>query len=209
MSYDPANWYWSGQPTGQSSTIIYSSSSGSVVAANDTAYVAWQAVLSFPHNAPSPWPNDATGEITFAALDAVLERAGLPPTGLAAPTQMSLLTYANAKQWALATGGYTVTVNSAPLIFPTDVVSMGLITGKAARLAQPNPPASFAWQTPTGFVTVAAADFIAVATQIADFVQSTFDALETVEASIVSGTITTTAAIDAAAWPSNVSSTPA
>lgn len=124
-------------------------------------------------------------------------------------TQARLLAYANQKQWSLATGGYTITVNSAALVFPTDVVSMGLITGKAARVAQPNPPASFEWQTPTGFVTIAAADFISVATQIADFVQATFNALAIVFAAIEAGATTTTAEIDAAAWPSNVSTTPA
>lgn len=147
-----------------------------------------------PSNVQQGWTYDGT---TYAA-------PVVPP-----PTQAELLAYANGKQWNLATGGYTVTVNSAPLVFASDVVSMGLITGKAARLAQPNPPASFVWQTPTGFISIAAASFISVATQLADFVQSTFDALEPVQASIVSASITTFAAVDAATWPSNVSSTPA
>lgn len=147
--------------------------------------------VSAPDNVAVGWTYDGT---SFSA-------PSLPPP----INKAQLNDYANAKQWNLATGGYTVTIDGAGITFPTDVVSMGLITGKAARLAQPNPPASFIWQTPTGFVTIAAADFISVATQIADFVQATFDDLEPVEASIASGSITTTAAVDSAAWPSNVS----
>lgn len=117
------------------------------------------------------------------------------------PTGAQLIAYANVKQWSLATEGYTTTISGTTITFPTDVVSMGLITGKAARLAQPNPPASFAWQTPNGFVTIAATDFITAATQIADFVQSTFDALQSAFAGILDGTITTTAQVDALSWP--------
>lgn len=156
---------------------------------------------------------DSSGHIAITHWDASLPTqptSNQITAALSAPPAMAmLLAYANAKQWALATGGYTIMVNSAPLVFPSDVVSMGLITGKAARLAQPNPPASFDWQTPTGFVTIAAADFISVATQIADFVQSTFTALAVVFAAIEAGTITTNAEVDAASWPSNVSTTPA
>jgi hypothetical protein len=195
INYTPQDWYWQVTSVG-----IYGSKRTGLVSTptTDAAYLAWKAI-----NGPGSIAADT------AALDEVLVAAALPTSGLTPLTQAQLLAYANAKQWALATGGYTITVNSAPLIFPSDVVSMGLITGKAARLAQPNPPASFEWQTPTGFVTIAAADFIAVATQIADFVQSTFNALAVAFAAIEAGTITTTAEIDAAAWPSNISTTTA
>jgi hypothetical protein len=195
INYNPADWYW--QVTGVG---IYGSARAGLVSnpTTDAAYLAFEAI-----NGPG---SIAAGAL---ALDAVLIAAGLPASGLTAPTRAQLLAYANAKQWALATGGYTITVNAVPLIFPSDVVSMGLITGKAARLAQPNPPASFDWQTPTGFITIAASDFVVVATEIADFVQATFDALAAVFAAIEAGTITTTAEIDAASWPSNVSTTPA
>lgn len=195
IHYSPQDWYWQIAGGG-----IYGSARAGLVSSptTDAPYLAWSAV-----NGPGSIAPDTE------TLDAVLEAAGLPPTGLTTPTTATLAAYANAKQWALATSGYTITVNSAPLVFPSDVVSMGLITGKAARLAQPNPPVSFDWQTPTGFVTIAAADFISVATQIADFVQSTFTALAVVFAAIEAGTITTTAEVDAASWPSNVSTTPA
>ena len=122
----------------------------------------------------------------------------IPP----APTKAQLTAYANAKQWALATGGHSVTVNGASHVFATDPVSLTMMGGKVARLAQPSPPASFNWQTPDGaWLTIAAGDFPAVATACADFVQATFDALKTVEAQIAAATITTTAQIDAFAWP--------
>ncbi len=126
----------------------------------------------------------------------------------APPTQVALAAYANIKQWGLATGGFTVTIASTACTFNTDDVSTGLITGKAVRLSQLSPPATINWQFVSGYVLITATEFIAAATQIADFVQATFDSLESVLASIASGAITTTAQVDAAAWPSNVSAVP-
>jgi hypothetical protein len=87
MSYNPANWYWAGQPVGQSSVIIYSSSQNAVVTADNAAYVAFLAV---PGNSATPWPKDETGKITVAALDAELVRVGLPPTILTQSNQANL-----------------------------------------------------------------------------------------------------------------------
>ena len=113
-----------------------------------------------------------------------------------------MLAYANAKQWALATGGHAVTVGGASHVFATDPTSLTMMGGKVARLAQPSPPTSFNWQTPDGsWLVIAAADFPAIAASCADFVQATFDALKIVEAQIAAGTITTTAQVDAASWP--------
>lgn len=78
-TYNPANWFWIGQPTGQSSVIIYSSAANAVVTSTGGA----------PATA---WPSDATGEVTVAALDEVLISAipPQPPTGLIAPSLASL-----------------------------------------------------------------------------------------------------------------------
>lgn len=180
--YTPADWYWLADDG-----RLSSSARQAIVTTDDAAYRAWGGQ-------PTRWPEDGEGAQTNAALQDVLTPYG---------RFVDPLAYANAKQWALAVGGYTITISGTPIQFQTDPVSMGLITGKAARLAQPNPPASFDWQTPTGFVTIAAADFLAAATAIADFVQSTFTALAVVQAAIASGQITTIAGVDAAAWPSN------
>ena len=134
------------------------------------------------------------------------------PDALAAEVQavdvsnlsIQLKAYANAKQWTLATGGFSVTIGGNAYEFNTDTVSQGLISRKALRFEQPNPPASTKWQLPNGsWLTIAATDFITAAIAIADFVQSTFDALEAVEADIDTGTITDIAGVDAYVWPAN------
>jgi hypothetical protein len=78
--YNPANWYWIGQPVGQSSAIIYSSASHAVVQPTDAGYVSFLANVG----PATPWPQDATGAVTVAALDAVLVNASIPqpPTGI-------------------------------------------------------------------------------------------------------------------------------
>jgi len=195
--YNPADWFWAGEPDSRTSEIIYSSSAGKVVPADDAVYVAW----SDAGNSATPWPKDATGAVTSAALDDILIAAGLPATGLAVMTTADLAAYANAKQWALATGGHAVTIGGVPHLFATNVESMTLMDGKVSRLSQPNPPASFNWQLDSGFVNIPAAEFVVAATSCADFVQATFDVLFPMLAEIAAGTITTTAQIDAAAWP--------
>lgn len=180
--FTPADWYWLADDG-----RLYSSARQIIVTTADAGYQAWGGV-------PTRWPVDGQGAQTIAALQDVLT----PYSRYVDPAA-----YANAKQWALATGGYTVTIGGTPIVFPTDPVSMGLITGKAARLAQPNPPTSFEWQTPTGFISIPAAEFLGAATAVADFVQATFTALAAVLAAIEAGTITTIAAVDAAAWPAN------
>jgi hypothetical protein len=84
--YNPENWFWIGQPVGQSTPVIYSSASGALVQSSNAAYVAFLA----EGNVATPWPKDATGAVTIDALDAVLVAAGLPPTGLMPPTQAQL-----------------------------------------------------------------------------------------------------------------------
>jgi hypothetical protein len=102
-----------------------------------------------------------------------------------------LITYANAVQWAKATGGYEVEISGQPVVFPTTSESMGLISGKAQRLEQPNPPTEIIWQTGVDtFITIPAADFTGIAVEIADFVQGTFDKLKDVMSEIGDGTIT-------------------
>lgn len=103
----------------------------------------------------------------------------------------------------LQTGGYEVTIGGNALVFATDALSQGLITGKALRLQQANAPATVRWQFASGYEEISAADFLAVSIKIADFVQSTFDDLEPILASIEAGSITTPAGIDQAAWPAS------
>ena len=115
-----------------------------------------------------------------------------------------LLVYANSKQWALATSGYTYTSSSGTVYpaFSTSVDALTLMGGKMQRLAMPNPPAAFTWQFDgVTFIDIPAADFVEVTMLAADFVQSTFDKLKDVVEQILAGTLTTLAGIDAAGWP--------
>lgn len=191
MRYDPFNWYWKADDG-----RIFSSIRSAIVAADDATYQAWLAA-GF---APTPWPRDTAGNQSTAALQEVLT-----PYGLFA----DLTAYANAKQWKIAVGGHSVTINGAAVFFATDETSFSLITGKAARLQLSGAPASVDWQTgPTTFVTIAAADFIAAAANVADWMQSTWDVLKQVLAAITAGTITTMAQVDSPpspipAWPAN------
>ena len=142
---------------------------------------------------------DATTGITTTVPFTDTEIAAWTAAQLAA-----LPTYANTKQWGLATGGYTISFSGGPTVqFDTSADGIGLLNGKMTRLSQPNPPASFNWQTgPTVFTLLTAAQLTGASTKIDDFVQATFDALAVVLAGITGGTITTQAQIDTASWPS-------
>jgi hypothetical protein len=192
LNYNPRNWYWivGDHPAG----FVFSSAAGNYVPLDDPAYRAWLAT----GKSPVPTSTEAGLIATLAAR------------GIYADTKLGLIAYANAKQWALATGGYTATINGAKIAFPTDESSQQLIAAKVVRLQEANAPASINWQVPSGFVAIAAADFRTVATAIADFVQATFDALESVLAAINSGQIANREAVDIPppglrAWPANAS----
>ncbi len=119
-----------------------------------------------------------------------------------APSADALIAYTNAKQWALAAGGFTAVVGRTKIPLSTDELSLAALDRKAARLAGADAPASVSWQTgPTSFAEIKAADFVKVAAQVDVFVQATFDALPPIFAGIKDGSIKTFAAIDKANWP--------
>ncbi len=182
--FDITDWYWF---VGTDETMAWSSKQAKSVSVNDAGYLAFIA---------------AGGRAQRIGLLGELEAvfAAQYPGGM-------LTTYANAKQWALATGGYTISLSGTTCSFATDAESISLITGKAVRLGQPNPPATIEWQFASVALTLTAADFMTAANAIADFFQATFDVLLlTVLPGIAGGTIASRDAVDAAAWPSNVHS---
>lgn len=114
-------------------------------------------------------------------------------------SKAQLNAYANLRQWQAATGGHIVVIDGEPTAFSTSEASMSLLAGKTMRLQQPNPPATVKWQVgPTAFRDIPAAEFTAAATEVADFVQGTFDTLEELFGLIADGVVTTPAGIDAA-----------
>jgi hypothetical protein len=143
----------------------------------------------------SAYPNVAEGWIV--APDGTVSAPVIAP-----PSPADLIAYANARQWALATGGFTLGIRGQTIRFSTAESALSLMDSKVMRLAQPNAPAVVNWQVgPAAFVQISVDDFVHAATLVADFVQATFDALPAIFAGIQAGTIGTMAAIDAAAWP--------
>ena len=114
------------------------------------------------------------------------------------PPQVDLTAYAAAKRYAVETGGVTV----GGVAIPSDRDTQAKLTA-AFLLAQVNPQATFQWKAGAGFVTLDAASVGQIAVAIGQFVQAAYATEAAVLAAITAGTITTTAQIDAAAWPSN------
>lgn len=109
-----------------------------------------------------------------------------------------LRAHAAAKRWMVETGG--IVVDGATI--DTSRESQALING-AHAYAQAQPSAEIRFKAASGWVTLDAAAITTIAMAVAAHVQAAFAVEAEVDAAIVDGTITTTAAIDAAAWPSN------
>lgn len=107
-----------------------------------------------------------------------------------------LITYAAAKRFAVETGG--VTVGGAAIDTSRD--SQSMITG-AYTYSQAHPSETINFKAASGWVVLDAATLAAIATAVGAHVQACFAAEAAVAAAIDAGTITTTAAIDAADWP--------
>jgi hypothetical protein len=110
--YNPANWYWAGEPDGRTSPIVYSSAEAKVIAADDAAYKAWSETPAA--NVATPWPKDETGAVTAAALDEVLTAAGLPVTGLRPITPPTIEQLAAAVASGAAAAAASITNQIAP-----------------------------------------------------------------------------------------------
>ena len=143
--------------------------------------------------------NPESGEVVCSGPATAAVSALLPSLlSEQAATKLGLRTQAAARRWAVETGG--ITVNGAAVY--TDRDTQAKLTAAFTR-ANANPAFTLNWKTAGGFVTLTAAQVIALANAVFDHVQAAFDAEAAVLADIESGTITTTAEIDAAAWPSN------
>ena len=114
------------------------------------------------------------------------------------PRSPDVAAYAATKRYAVEVGGVAI----AGIAMPTDRDTQAKLTA-AFLLSQVNPTTTFSWKTAAGFVTLTAVQITQIAVAVGAFVQSAYATEAVVQAAIVAGGITTTAQIDAAAWPKN------
>ena len=122
--------------------------------------------------------------------------AGWSPEQIA----VDLYAYAAAKRYVVETGG--ILFNGMSVM--TDRQSQSLITG-AYNYVDANPDVTVQFKTASGFVELTSTQVRSVANAVASHVQASFAAEGAVNQAIIAGMITTTAEIDAFAWPSNAS----
>ncbi|WP_267550090.1 DUF4376 domain-containing protein [Rhizobium rhizogenes] len=137
-------------------------------------------------NSAADWPE------TPASLLAIV--AGWSPE----PVPVDLYAYAATKRYAVETAG--VVIDGMRVM--TDRASQSLITG-AYNYVQANPDVFVKFKTASGFVDLTATQMTAIANAVGAHVQASFVAEGEVNKQIVAGAITTTAGVDAFAWPSN------
>ncbi|WP_286203133.1 DUF4376 domain-containing protein [Rhizobium lusitanum] len=137
-------------------------------------------------DAAGDWPE--TPETLLAVV------AGWSPE----PVAVDLYAYAATKRYTIETGG--IVINGMSVM--TDRASQSLITG-AYNYVDANPDITVQFKTTAGFVELTATQVKAVANAVAAHVQASFAAEGAIDQQIIADTITTTAEIEAFAWPSN------
>lgn len=155
--------------------------------------------------------------IQFVACDNTVKVGYLytPPSTFTAPaisppSKADLIGYATWKQKELASGSVQVNIAASgpPVMVEAsmDATSLIQLLGAAGK-AQANSGATFNWvQTDGSSVTLTAAQVLTIDAAVTAFTQATYDALSAVISAINSGTVTTTAQVDAfasPAWPVN------
>jgi hypothetical protein len=188
--YSPADWYWQVDSLG-----VYGSARGGLVAntATDAAYLKWSAI-----NGP--------GSIVAStgALDALLTEAGLPATGLTTPTAAQILAYAGAKVNMLleASRNYTVSGVGSPI--SCDCYQSAADVQQAIQWGSqsPAPTGTMAWiDNNYATFSMTATEAIAFAQAVGAYKLAVYAVMAAAVPSITGGTITTTAQVDALAWP--------
>ncbi|SCM73337.1 conserved hypothetical protein [uncultured Pleomorphomonas sp.] len=158
----------------------------------------WQATGDVPDDILATYPEGVV-EVPLRPTDGTYEWSGTDWVAVAsAPTTAELVSYAAAKRYAVETGGVTV----AGASIDTGRESQAMITG-AYAYAHANPEANVSFKATSGWVILTAAEVTAIATAVAAHVQACFTAEKAIDDAIDAGTVTTTAEIDAWAWPSN------
>ncbi|CAM5577332.1 hypothetical protein MAUB1S_09713 [Mycolicibacterium aubagnense] len=145
---------------------------------------------------------DATGKTAYAGCTWT-EVGGFvePPPEPIDPAELKpfLMAYAADKRWRVETSGITVGGEE----IRTDEKSQNRVTG-AALLALSDPElVTIDWEALPGvWIEVSAATMKSIGIAVGRHVQACFTVLKAVQSAIQAGTITSTAEIDAANWPS-------
>ncbi len=178
VRYTPTDWYWLA-----SDGRLFGSARAGTLAPSDPVYLAWQA----GGRTPTPWPRDATGTQTDAALQEVLTPYGI---------FVDLAAYAASARYVKETGGITVDGVSVATDDRSKIMVMG---ARIAAEADANFTTPFV-QSNGASITLTAAQVIAVSNALLEHVQVCFVTFNTVVAEVTASppTITTTAEIDAA-----------
>lgn len=126
--------------------------------------------------------------------------ANFIPPPITPPNKTQLKAYATDKRWRVETGG--LVINGVAI--RTDERSQNKLSG-ALQLVNTDPSiTSIDWEAQSGvWATVDVATITAIGVAVGRHVQQCFSTLKAIQAEIETGTITSFAAIEAAAWPSN------
>lgn len=115
----------------------------------------------------------------------------------------SLAAYAAAKRRAVIGAGCVVTVAGVDVPCWADADTQAALTALVVA-SQMQPALSAPWRGRDGLTyALDVGDIVVLAMGVLSFVNTAFGANAQIDAAIDAGTITTTAAIDAAAWPPN------
>lgn len=181
--FNPGNWYWV-----QENGSVFSSAKRKFYAQSNADFKAWLA----EGNIPTQYPRDETGNQSEDELAATLLEHGV----FIRPKE-----YAAAKRYTLETGGYVFRGHR----IATDRESRVSISGMALGASLLGDQFSTSWKCADGsFITLDAADALALATEVMAFVSACFGVESEVSAGIASGDITSIEQVDHADWPSNV-----
>jgi hypothetical protein len=179
MSYNPYDWYWLADDN-----RVFASARQIVVDNADAAYIAWTGA----GNVATPWPRDAAGNQTNAAMQEVLTPFNL---------FIDLKGYAGYVRSNHAGGGVIVT-SLSPVAFLSDPVSRNTLAN-ADAYAKANPGHMTDWKLSDGsFIRLSEAQLATALNAMATFVQSCFTCESNTATGITGGSITTHAQVDAA-----------
>lgn len=118
-------------------------------------------------------------------------------------TKQQLLDYTAAKMEAITNGGVTIDLGGGKHAqIDTSATGRANLTGLVV-MAGLNPALSVTWYQSSGNITLSAAEFVTIGTDVIAWISSSYAAQSAVNAQINALTITTTAQIDAYAWPVN------